>query len=192
MGVTVAMMRSLPLRLSLADKDRDSTPFDRLYAEHVSFVWSTLRRLGVSRRHLEDAVQDVFLVVHRRLSTYDAARPARPWLAGIVLRVAHDHRRRTGRKEVMLAPLDEGELPSDRADPLGQAVRGEQVEQLDRLLSALPDKQRVVFVLAEMQDLSSREVGEALGLNINTVNTRLRSARQRFDEMVAALDRKGG
>ena len=69
--------------------------FEDIYAEQLDYVWHSLRRLGVDDRDREDVAHDVFVVVHRRLSSYDPACSLRAWLFGIAYRVVADHRRRS-------------------------------------------------------------------------------------------------
>ena len=78
----------------------DGTPpvLADVYRAHFGYVWHALRRLGVRTADLEDAAQEVFLVVHRKLAEFDATRPLRPWLFGILHRVASDNRRRAYNK----------------------------------------------------------------------------------------------
>ena len=66
---------------------------EKIYAEHVAMVWRALRRLGVPETSIEDAVQDVFLVAHRRAGEFEGRSSVKTWLYGIALRVAKDHRR---------------------------------------------------------------------------------------------------
>ena len=73
--------------------------FTAVYEEHFAFVWRSMRRLGVPDRLLDDAAQDVFIVVHRRLGEFEGRSTLKSWLFAIARRVAHDHRRRVGRKE---------------------------------------------------------------------------------------------
>src|SRR3954470_18698677 len=70
-----------------------------VYEAHVDFVWRGFRRLGVPASRLDDAVQDVFLVVHRRLDSFEVRSSVKTWLFGIALRVARDHHRSRRRKE---------------------------------------------------------------------------------------------
>lgn len=76
--------------------------FASVYAEGFAFVWRSMRRLGVAPEAVPDAVQDVFVVVHRRLESFDESSTLKTWLFGIVLRVARDYRRTARRK---LQPL---------------------------------------------------------------------------------------
>src|SRR3954469_25405956 len=65
-----------------------------IHRQHGDFVWKMLQRMGVAERQLEDATQDAFLVVHRRLASFDGTASMTTWLYGICLRVAAAHRRR--------------------------------------------------------------------------------------------------
>src|SRR5262245_19722044 len=87
--------------------------FKEVYDEHFRFVWRSLRRLGVPESDVADAVQDVFIVVHRRLGEFEGRSKVTTWLYGICYRVAHDRRRLAHvRRRV---DDDEGHL-DDRAD----------------------------------------------------------------------------
>src|SRR5882724_509457 len=67
--------------------------FSAIYDAYFDFVWRSLRRLGVPEATLDDAAQDVFVVVHRRLPEFEARSTVKTWLFGIVLRVVATHRR---------------------------------------------------------------------------------------------------
>jgi RNA polymerase sigma-70 factor, ECF subfamily len=168
--------------------------FETVYEEHFAFVWRTVRRLGVPERSVDDAVQDVFVVVHRRLRSFEGRSSVRTWLYGIARRVAHDHRRRVGRKE-------RGEaLPDGLADPAApspdrEVARLEAARLLYSILEGLDDEKREVFVLAELEQMTVPEIAEATGVNLNTVYSRLRAARQAFEAGVArvrARDERSG
>lgn len=159
--------------------------FEAIYAAHFRGVWRTLHRLGVARAHLDDAAQDVFVVVYRRLGEFDG-RSLRGWLYAIAVRVASDYRRRPWQRR--LVPLTE--VVVDLApDPRQACELGESVRLLHELLAELSEDQRVVFVLGELEQLTAPEIAKALGLNLNTVYSRQRVARTRFE---AALTRRRG
>src|SRR5262245_56426035 len=67
--------------------------FSEIYNEQVRFAWRALRRFGVSDAEVEDACQDVFVVVHAKLDTFDWSRSLRAWIFGISVRVAAKYRR---------------------------------------------------------------------------------------------------
>jgi RNA polymerase sigma-70 factor, ECF subfamily len=157
--------------------------FEAVYEETFDFVWRNARRLGVAPAQLDDAVQETFVVVHRRLGEFEGRSSLRTWIFGVLVRVAADHRRSARRK----SPHQRGEavdpdtLADDHDGPHERAARGEGVRLLHRLLDELDDDRRAVFVLAELEQMSAPEIAESLGENINTVYARLRAARQEFE-----------
>lgn len=152
--------------------------FEQLYRMHFDFVWRCLRRLGVHQAHLDDAAQDVFLVVHRRLHEYQPRVSARAWLFAITRRVAHDYRRRESRKGGGL-PLSQ-QIPTRRPDALHDVECAEAAEIVLRFLETLKNPQREAFVLSELEQLTAPEVASATGTRVSTVYTRVQAARQRL------------
>jgi RNA polymerase sigma-70 factor, ECF subfamily len=152
--------------------------FDALYGEHFNFVWRSLRRLGVHPSWVEDAAQDTFLVVHRRLSDLRPDASAKAFLFGIALRVARDYRRRAQRKHAQ--SLDVEKEISHASGPYERAAKAEALRKLEGFLNSLDDDRRAVFVLSELEGMTAPEISQALGANQNTVYSRLRSARERF------------
>ena len=151
--------------------------FGTLYAEYFRAIWRTLRRLGVARAELGDAAQDVFVVVHRKLAEFDG-RSLRGWLYAIAVRVASDYRR--GARHRQTLPLAEN-IVDPAPDPERHSELTESVALLHALLASLDEPKRTVFVLGELEELSAPEIAEALGVNLNTVYSRLRAARAEFD-----------
>ena len=157
--------------------------FDAVYTEHVAFVFRTLRQLGVPASGLEDAVQNVFIVVHRRLGEFEGRASIRTWLFRIVQRVASDARR-SSRRRGEGEPVDDA-LADTALAPDAQAERNEAVERVARILDELDDDKRAVFVLAELEQMTAPEIADALSVNVNTVSSRLRAARQAFERGLA-------
>lgn len=122
----------------------------QLHDEYADFVWRSLQRLGVPASSLEDALQDVFVVVHRRLDSYDATSKVSTWLFGICLRVASAHRKRAYLKHELgplelWDPVDDGPM----ADPEHNALRHEAERRLRQGLEAMALERRAVFVMFE-------------------------------------------
>lgn len=161
--------------------------FESIYEEHFDFIWRSMRRLGISSQSIDDAVQDVFLVVHRRLEDFEERCSLKTWLFGIALRVAHDHHRRARRKGGH-EPLDPA-VADGSPGPHEELAKAEAVRELDRILNSLDEDKRAVFILAEIEQMTAPEIAEALGINVNTVYSRLRSSRRAFE---AALARRSG
>lgn len=161
--------------------------FDALYEAHFDFVWRNLRRLGVPPGLVEDAAQDTFIVVHRRLADLRSNASAKAWLFGIALRVAHDYRRSQKRKGTV--SFDVELEPSRDQGPFEKTAKAEAGRKLQEFLAGLDDDKRAAFVSAELEGMSVPEISQALGVNLNTVYSRLRAARERF---VAYLGGVGG
>ncbi len=162
--------RSIPAGEKLAD-------LSVVYRNNHAFVWRSLRHLGLPRASVDDAVQDVFLVVHRRLGHFDGRTSIRNWLYGIARRVASQYRRGTRRAIRRLEVVSD---PDSHAGPDGVVARISAAEIVRRFLAELDEDKREVFVLAELEGMTAVEIAEALQLNVNTVYGRLRAARQRF------------
>jgi RNA polymerase sigma-70 factor (ECF subfamily) len=164
-----------------------------MYREHFRFVWRTVRRLGLRDSAVDDVVQEVFLVVHRRLGDFEGRSSPKTWLYGIVRRVVSNHRRTLRRKSVLpsdgVPAADVEALECGALGPEASAEQAERVRLLHRLLAELDDDKREVFILAELEGLTMAEIAEALAVNANTIASRLRAARRAFE---AALDRETG
>jgi RNA polymerase sigma-70 factor (ECF subfamily) len=163
--------------------------FADVYREHFGFVWRSARALGIPGAALDDVVQEVFVVVHRRLPEFENRSSLRTWVSGIVLHVARRHRRTLGRKsphELALdGPIDPETLRSNARDPYETTALAEDARLLQRLLDQLDDDKREVLVLAELEELPVPEIADVLGLKLNTAYSRLRLARAEFDQALA-------
>jgi RNA polymerase sigma-70 factor (ECF subfamily) len=158
-------------------------PFEEIYEEHFDFVWRGLRRLGVPAASIDDAVPDVFLVVHRRLADFEGRSSLKTWVFGIAVRVARDHQRLLRRKG-WRAPLDTS-IPDAAPGPIELFARAEAVRELDRILGTLDEDKRAVFILAEIEQMAAPEIAETLGVKMNTVYSRLRAARRAVEAALA-------
>lgn len=147
-----------------------------VYRDHADLVWRSLQHLGLREADLEDALQEVFVVVQRKLGGFDGRSRLSTWLFGICLRVAARHRRRAYfRFETVSAGADgervEPTTPEDRF------VDGERRRALERALSKLSLEQRAVFVLFELEGESCAAIAELVGIPVGTVYSRLHTAR---------------
>lgn len=156
-----------------------------LYREHHAYVARVLRHLGLDAALVDDAVQEVFLVVHRRLASFDPSRSLRNWLFGISRRIASDYRRgtRKGSRPLVLVADPNGSMPSH-----DNGTRMESARLVEQFLATLDDDKRTVFLLAEVEGMTAPEIAEVLRLNVNTVYARLRAARLAFERTIAAAE----
>ena len=153
--------------------------FDDLYETHVDLVWRSLRRLGVPDASLEDAVQDVFIVVHRRLAEFEGRSSLRTWIFGILFRVASDHRRlvrRKGEHEPLDAAIADARPLPDTALEMRESLRA-----LDAALQRIDPLRRAVLIMADIEGMTAPEIAEALDIKLNTVYSRLRVGRQELE-----------
>lgn len=156
--------------------------FSDLYRNHYEFVWRCALRMGVPHGDIEDVVQETFVIALRRLDEFDPDLEGRAssWLFAILRNVIRNHTRGERRRQARIAGY--GEQPSDLeqragADPVERALAR---RLLAEFLDGLDDKRRAVFVLAELEGLTGREIAAALDINVNTAHARLRAARQAF------------
>lgn len=151
-----------------------------VYQTSARFVWRTLRRLGVPLCDVDDAVQEVFLVVHRRRHDFEGRAAIETWLFAVARNVAMRFRERARRTT---EALDES-IVDGKKRPDHSAEEGEAVSALYALLEELDEEKRTVFILAELEQWSAPEISTAVGAPVNTVYSRLRAARAAFQEAV--------
>lgn len=173
----------------VVDDDSQTTP-EQAFEQHFSMVWRSLRRLGVPQSALDDAAQDVFLVLHRRWGDFRHQSSLRTWIYGILLRVASDHTRRARRERARWSPEEVPELESSAESPDHLYQQREAALLLRLALAQLEDKEREMLVLIDLEERSVVEAAEALGINLNTAYSRLRRARQSFEKALRAAQSK--
>lgn len=152
-----------------------------IYEEHFAFVWRSARRLGTAAGHVDDVVQDTFMIAHRKLASFEGRSSMKTWLFGILQNVVRAHRRSAeARLWRSPAPGEIEETADAAANPDEDAGRAEAMRLVDHLLDGLDEAKRAVFVLAELEQMSMPEIAEALQIPLNTAYSRLRLARQEF------------
>jgi RNA polymerase sigma-70 factor, ECF subfamily len=152
--------------------------------ELVRFVWRALRRLGVPEPGLDDATQEVFMVAVRRQADFLGRSSVKTWLFGIALNIAQ--RARSALKRERSEALPDALVDVSGSSQEEALARREAVETLYRILDELDHEKRVVFVMAELEQMSAPVIAELTDTPQGTVYTRLRAARREFD---AALRR---
>jgi RNA polymerase sigma-70 factor (ECF subfamily) len=156
-----------------------------VYQAHFHFVAHLAARLGGPQLDAEDAAQEVFLVVSRKLDTFDGSSRVTTWLYGITLNVVRSMRRR-----LRIRRWFEREEQARASDvPLRSVDRVEVIEAhriAYEILDRMSAKKREVFILAEFEDLSCDEIAGIVGTKTETVWSRLHYARQEFSRRLAA------
>jgi RNA polymerase sigma-70 factor (ECF subfamily) len=188
-GSMAANGRSAPPGARVEKQRAGEQDLAQVYDAHSDYVFRCLRSLGVSPSQLEDAVQDVFIVVHQKLASFDGKSALRTWLYAIVIRIARKKRVARARWS---AKEGAEEVDSASTDCTEQKVLAkEELALAHRALSSLDRDKREVFVLLEIEQMSAPEVAEVLSLPVNTVYSRLRLARIAFNRELERLLRSG-
>lgn len=165
----------------MADETLD---FLSIYDEHVDFLWRSAAGLGVPTDAREDIVQEVMLVVHRRLDQFERRSSLKTWLFGILYNVVANYRRSIRRKG---PTVEIPETARSEGDPQSAAIDREDLRFVQAFLEGLPDEPRGVFVAYFLENMSAPETAQATGLGIENVYTCVRTLKRRFR---AALTRR--
>ena len=175
---------------------RDPAALDEVVRECLPALLRAARAAGLDREAAEDAVQSSFLVFCRRAHEFDGRARASTWLYGILLRKIAEGRRAQARDaeredidEVMETRFGgDGRWIRPPRGPAEALARGEVREKLAECLEGLPDRQRQVFVLREVEELETEEICKILELTANNLGVILYRARNRLRE---CLESKG-
>jgi RNA polymerase sigma-70 factor (ECF subfamily) len=157
-----------------------------LFDAHHAFVWRTACRLGVSMSDIDDVVQETFIVAARRLPEFEGRSSLRTWLYSIVSHVAHTFRRSQARRSRKAEAVAVSAVRS--FDPYS---RSDAADLVQKLAASLDDDHRVVWILCDLEGLTAPEVADGLCVNVNTVYSRLRSARRQSEAALERLVRAG-
>jgi RNA polymerase sigma-70 factor, ECF subfamily len=169
-------------------KRGDLAAFDELMARHERQVFRVALGVLGRREDAEDAVQEVFLRLHRSLKTLDEERAFAPWLYRVTVNVCremHEKRARTRTLSLDELHLAGFEARAYQPDPEAQVSAAEQERMVLQALGDLPPKERAALVLRDIEGLSTEEVAEALGSSPGTVRSQVATARlklRRFRE----------
>lgn len=158
--------------------------FRELYDDYFAFTWRSLRYLGVSEPQLDDAVQEVWITVHRRLAEFEGRSNLQTWLFGIAVNVQRNLHR-TERRRGGLVPLP-NVLISPLADPALEHDAQEAWTLVESFMATLDNERRALFVASLLEQMTPAETAEATGLDVTTIYHRVRSLRQSFRSWVDA------
>ncbi|MGC4063304.1 MAG: RNA polymerase sigma factor [Polyangiaceae bacterium] len=162
--------------------------FDQIYDEWFDEVAKWVAALGGTGADRDDVVQEVFIVVHRRLAEFDG-RNLPGWLYRIARGKVRDHRRLRWVKRVLLRDMGpEDDIASKDPGPLSSLVTREKQRLLSRLLDELDERERVALVLFEVEGYSGQEIAELHGVPLNTVWTRIHNARKRLGQRLLRIE----
>jgi RNA polymerase sigma-70 factor (ECF subfamily) len=161
---------------------------EELFRQHAGFVARFLTRLGVPSEQRQDALQEVFLVVHRNGGYRPGIAKPTSYLANIAIRAAAQHRRRQGvaRQRHSEAPVDQ--MPGEIEDPARALQVSQDLQRLQVALERLPEDLRTTLVLVELEGESCVSVAAGLGCPVGTIYWRLHQARKELQSALKAAD----
>ncbi len=170
--------------------------FDAIYDRHKNDIYRFACHLAGDRAEAEDLFQEVWVRVARHLEESPDAADARPWLLRIALNLHRDAlRKQRVRRLFFLSKARAGARrnpadaeASEKEDPAVQVERGSLHRRIDLAVAALPDKQRRVFVLQEIEGLKQAEVAGVMGIPVGTVKSLMHRAVLRLQKELADCD----
>lgn len=159
--------------------------FEEMYNQHAGRLYALAHRMLGNAADAEDAVQDTFLLAHRRLDSFRGEAALGTWLYRMAVNRCLDRlRSRTGREAQATDSLDE---PERSWQPAARPDRPLERMDLKRAIARLPEGSRSVFVLHDVEGLEHREIGKLLGISEGTSKSQLHKARLRLREMLKGL-----
>ena len=158
---------------------RDDAAFETLLRTHEALVVRTALRLLGNRQDAQDAAQDVFLRLHRRLGKIDDSRNVPGWLYRVTVNVCRD----ILRKRTSDDSLDDAKLAVPSSAEADHA-REQQRKLIGDALRTLPEKERAALTLRDLEGLPTREVAQILGSSEATVRSQVSAARLKIKKIL--------
>jgi RNA polymerase sigma-70 factor, ECF subfamily len=165
----------------------EQTRFRAVFDSEFAYVWTSLRRLGVHERDVEDLAHDVFVQVYKNFSSYDPARPIRPWLFAFAIRFASDYRRLARHRHEHTGPAPDVSDPAPGADQ--QLQMQQNCDLVHQAIGKIERDRRAVFILHELDEIPMADIASALAIPVNTGYSRLRIAREEFQSAMVRATR---
>ncbi len=171
----------------------DVEAFNQLVLTYQNMAYSVAYRIVGEADTAADVTQDAFIAAYRKIRQFKGTR-FKPWLLRIVTNACYDELRRRKRQPVSsldalheLQPASEQSLHHEPDPPEQQAQRNELLQAIQDCILALPDEQRIVAVLSDVEGYRYQEISEITGLPLGTVKSRLSRARGRLRECLRAV-----
>ncbi|MDP8266360.1 MAG: sigma-70 family RNA polymerase sigma factor [Candidatus Aceula meridiana] len=155
----------------------DLYAFEEIYRTFCNFVYSISWRMSGNNEDAEEITQDVFLKVHKSLKNFERRSSLKTWIYRITINTTINYQKRKHLK----TPVSLDEVGIEKfASPLPSSPDEEIQDRVNKLLSVLNDDQKICMILRNIEGLSYEEIAQSLKININTVRTRLKRAREKL------------
>jgi len=182
-------MQDISVKILIQAGAGDMASFEEIYRATADFVYSVAFRITNNAQDAEDVTQDVFLKIHKNLKSFQFRSSFKTWVYRITVNTAINASKRTSKDLSRRANFDKA-VASQGSYPQEAAFDKEDNEaKIKALLDKLNPDQRACLVLREIQGLSYEEIAKALKININTVRSRIKRARETLLEI---SEKRGG
>ena len=183
----MAAMGQVILSQALLSADAKDREFEAAVREHARYVYRVAQAVLRNHHDAEDAVQETFLRFLRQQRSWAEIRNPRAWLARTAWRVALDRRRQTVAVSLEDAAGMVETLRAAGASAEAVAAHSQMLALVDRLISSLPSELRAPLTLSTLEEMTSAEIGEVLGIPEGSVRQRVSKARAVLAEKLSAL-----
>lgn len=166
-------------------KDGELQAFQELYELYAKYALRVATAITKSQANAADVVQETFIRVYRSIHSFDLDRPFKPWFYRILINECNRLLKKRGNTVLM------GEYTEDNSNISTSDFYGfEEYEELYRAIGALNDAERIAITLKYLKGFKETEVAEILGLNINTLKSRLLRARHKLKRMMEKYEKR--
>jgi RNA polymerase sigma-70 factor (ECF subfamily) len=157
---------------------------DQLYQRHAAFVGRVIHRFTGEGAHVDDLLQETFIVAFKKLGQFEGRSSAETWLYGIARNLCHRHLRGQRRRLLFQGRYASRSVEEPPPLPGEELERRQAVARVQRVLGRLPFKQREVVVLYELEGREGQEIADLIGVPVGTVWTRLHQARKDIGKLM--------
>jgi len=174
-------MDNITENMIIAASEGSTEAFESIYNAYSGFVYNVAFRVVNNSDEAQEVTQEVFLTVYRKLKGFKFKSALKTWVYRIAVNMAIDYARKRSREQDQTVQYKNSKKLNNSIDPVGEEIEREQQEKtISTLLESLTPDQRVCIVLRSIEDLSYQEIAESLNININTVRSRLKRAREKL------------
>lgn len=157
----------------------DMDAFEEIYRATSGCVYNAAFRIVNNREDAEEITQEVFLTIYQKLKGFRFQSSFKTWVYRITVNSAINYSKKRAREKAKAAEYDNGPWPGSASDEMERKIDAEHREKtIASMLDVLNPDQRACIVLRNIEGLSYREIAESLRININTVRSRLKRARE--------------
>ena len=168
-------------------RDGDVAAYDQIVNRHMRTAFSIAYRLLGQREDAEDLVQDAFMVALEKIDTFREGNRFAPWFFRILVNRGLNARKSRSLRQTDALPPD---ISTREPTPHVEAERSEMRDHIDAAVAVLPERQRTIVKLFELEGFSSPEIAEMLELSDGTVRWHLHQARQTLRQALAPFARR--